>query len=141
MLDLGANVDADLTVGEAADEYLDDCRIRNLSQGTIRWYDSRLRSMLQSVWDCDLSGVTAQQLKAIIGGMIGDRAASTVNGYVRTLKAFLHLEMDDAPGTQGGDDLRVQLALCLSEGRGTPCLTGDRAPVPGRRVPWRLYRS
>jgi len=43
------SVDYDpITVGELVAEYLDDCKIRNLSQQTTRWYGFRLKTLIGS---------------------------------------------------------------------------------------------
>jgi len=95
MVDLDARPDANILVREAVDEFLDDCRIRNLSSKTISWYGDRLRRMLPGVWDAELATVTIQHLKSVIAEMLETRAATTVNGYVRTAKAFFYYCQDN----------------------------------------------
>jgi len=42
------------------------------------------------VWDRPLSSVTVADARQCLAGLQGDRAPSTVNGYIRSLKAFLN---------------------------------------------------
>jgi integrase/recombinase XerD len=95
MVDLDARPDANILVREAVDEFIDDCRIRNLSPQTVQWYGDRLRRMLPEVWDGQLAAVTIQYLKSVIAEMLQTRTASTVNGYVRTAKTFFYYCQDN----------------------------------------------
>ncbi|NSW55173.1 MAG: tyrosine-type recombinase/integrase [Armatimonadetes bacterium] len=95
MVDLDARPDANILVREAVDEFIDDCRIRNLSSQTVSWYADRLRRMLSDVWEAELATVTIQHLKSVIAEMLETRAASTVNGYVRTAKTFFYYCQDN----------------------------------------------
>jgi len=57
MLDLGSTVDEEVSIGEVIDEFLDDCRIRNLASSSISWYRARL-------------------------SLLDERAPDTVNGHI-----------------------------------------------------------
>ena len=84
-----------ITVGELADEFLSDCRIRNLSRDTLDWYQSRLRTLLRDHWNRDLAGLRLDEVKAVIAALMDDRSPSTVNGYVRCLKSLLNYAIDN----------------------------------------------
>lgn len=83
-----------ITVGELVAEYIDDCRIRNLSQQTTHWYSCRLQSLLADHWQTPLCNLRLDDIKRLLAAMLEHRAASTVNGYMRCLKAMLNYALD-----------------------------------------------
>jgi integrase/recombinase XerD len=90
-----------LTVAEAVREYLVDCRIRNLSDQTIAFYERRLPGFLEPWWHDDLADLTRQQIRERIGEYLGRYSPATVNGYIRGVKAVLNwaLREDYGVGT------------------------------------------
>jgi len=84
----------EITVGELVAEYIDDCRIRNLSQQTTHWYSCRLQSLLADHWQTPLCALRLDDIKRLFAAMLEHRAASTVNGYMRCLKAMLNYALD-----------------------------------------------
>ncbi len=93
MLDLSSTVDEEITIGEVIDEFLDDCRIRNLSPSSISWYRARLR-VLDEVRDERLEDLTLKPLKHLIAQLLDDKAPGTVNGYIGGIKAMLNYAVD-----------------------------------------------
>ena len=95
MVDIDVHPDANIRVCEAVDEFLDDCRVRNLSPQTVAWYAGRLQRMLPEVWDAELASVTIKFMRSVISRMLATKAAATVNGYVRTAKTFFYYCQDN----------------------------------------------
>ena len=95
MLNLHTPSDGTITVAEVVAEYIDDCRIRNLSPQTVAWYQKRLSLFFGDVWEQNLSSVTLGQVKATLLSMLETREASTVNGYLRAAKAMMNYAIDN----------------------------------------------
>ena len=55
MLNLKASESGAVLVSDLVSEYLDDCRVRNLSAQTLEWYARRLPVILQNHWNGELS--------------------------------------------------------------------------------------
>ena len=87
---------ADTVVSDAVGQYLTDCHARNLSSQTRGWYGDRLRRLLPAVGDRPLFSVILADARQCLADLQGDRAHSTVNGYVRSLKTFLNWADRDA---------------------------------------------
>jgi len=79
-----------LTVAEAVREYLLDCRIPNLSDQTIAFYERRLGEFLESWWADQLVDLARQRIKQRIGEYLGRYSPATGNGYIRCVKALLN---------------------------------------------------
>ncbi len=95
MLDETTRVDTDIPISDLVLEYLDDCRIRNLSPTTLRWYDDRLTLLLADCWDAPISSLKMPHVKAVTARLLQSRAPATVNGYLRTLKSMLYYAVDN----------------------------------------------
>jgi integrase/recombinase XerD len=82
--------DATALVGDVLEEFLTDCRLRNLSPRTVAWYRDSLRVALAPVIGVPLSTVTAAAVRESLASLMDGRAATTVNGFVRAVKSFLN---------------------------------------------------
>jgi integrase/recombinase XerD len=67
-----------------------DCRIRNLSDQTIAFYERRLREFLEPWWDDQLAGLARQPIRERVGEYLTRYSPATVNGYIRGVKAVLN---------------------------------------------------
>ncbi len=95
MLNLNTPSDGSITISELVAEYIDDCRIRNLSPQTILWYRTRLSLFFADVWEDELASVTVRQMRGTLLSMPESREASTVNGYLRAAKAMMNYAIDN----------------------------------------------
>ena len=95
MLDMRADVRRGIRVSEVVADFLDECRIRNLSPKTIRWYTDRLSVLFRDVWDGEFASVTVRQVRAVLAALMETKTPSTVNGYVRAAKVLLNYAIDN----------------------------------------------
>ena len=74
---------------DAVSEYLGECRAKNLSDQTLRWYDQKLGVWLaQCPADAEAEDVTPSQVRKFVAGLTGI-SAHTRKGYTQCVKGFL----------------------------------------------------
>lgn len=81
---------ASASTSEAIQDFITDCRLRNLSPASIEWYQNRLKRAFGPFVDLPLGQVGLQALRAHIGGTLDIVSPATVNAYLRAAKAFLN---------------------------------------------------
>ena len=87
---------------EVIHAFLADCRLRNLSARSLEWYDARLQRLFLGLMDDDISTITIPTIRTQIADMIDRLAPATVNGYLRTARAFFNWALDE------GYDVRLR---------------------------------
>jgi integrase/recombinase XerD len=95
MLDERTPIDTVIPISELVAEYLDDCRIRNLSPVTISRYDESLRRLLASHWDSELRSLRVESVRSVVAGLLESHSPATINRELRALKAFLYYALDN----------------------------------------------
>lgn len=83
-----------ITVGETVADFLADCQARNLSPKTLVWYEQRL-SILQPHWEADPTTIDDAALDRLLRPRRTTVATSTLNGYIRGLRAWLYWCQDE----------------------------------------------
>jgi hypothetical protein len=71
------------------EQYLADCKRRNLAEGTTSWYQRRLTKRLQRWWYEDVGILQGEMLEQVWNEIHDEYGPGTANGHVRTLKAFV----------------------------------------------------
>ena len=121
---------SDIVVRDAVKEYLIDCRVRNLSSRTIEWYEEKLEALLGDLKDLPLSCVSISEVRSLTEALMQGRSVATVNGYLRTRRAFLNWSVRE--GLQVGFDPRR--VRCLKEPkRIPPCFTKEQVQAPPKQ--------
>lgn len=82
------------TVGETVADFLAECQARGLSPRTLEWYEQRL-SILTPLWESDPSSINDAALEKLLRPLRERLAASTFNGYIRGLRAWLYWCQDE----------------------------------------------
>ncbi len=95
MLREHVDVTREAVVAEVVAEFLDDCRMRNLSPNTMRWYSDNLSRLFAEVWDEDFGSLNVRHVREKLASLLETRSASTVNGYLRSAKALLNFAIDN----------------------------------------------
>jgi integrase/recombinase XerD len=94
MLNMGAGSLEDIRIGELIDEFIDECRIKNLSPKSVDWYTVRLGKFFEDMMDGELASLTVGAIKHRLAEMLETRKAATVNGYIGAVKTMLNYALD-----------------------------------------------
>lgn len=84
-----------ITVGDVIEDFLADRQLRNLSPQTLWWYRYRLQGLLGDMHNVPLASLTLPDVKSRLATLAVGRRPTTVNGYVRTVKAMLYWASDE----------------------------------------------
>lgn len=78
------------SLGAASDNFLADCRFRNLAAATLVWYETRLTKLFAKVMDRPTSWLTDSVVAELLQETRKRVGVRTLNGYMRALKAFVY---------------------------------------------------
>lgn len=78
------------SIRQAVREFLADRQLRGLSPRSVEWYQLQLGKLLQGLEDTPLPELQLATLRGRLAEMAGSRKPSTMNTYIRSLKALLN---------------------------------------------------
>lgn len=78
-----------ITINEAKEEFITDCKLRNLSERTVKWYSDTIRLVFKDINVKYIDKVTSEDIKThILEQKKLNKTANTINGRIRALKSF-----------------------------------------------------
>ncbi|MDH7573999.1 MAG: tyrosine-type recombinase/integrase [Clostridia bacterium] len=80
--------EAALDFARAVDKFLEYCRAKGLSEHTVSWYGGKLASFGEYIGGLNPGDIKAEHIRGFILERQEEVAVETINGYLRTLKAF-----------------------------------------------------